>query len=220
MRIVDCYSDLLAFVYRSSRAMPESYASFRDQIEAMLKSGADAAIDKFDADECEQALFAVCAWIDESVMCSNSEQAEIWRSEQLQKVKFETTNGGVEFFTRLNQLPNTYRHARETFYVCLQLGFKGQYVSPTQTGALNAIKHHLLQTLIRDGKELDILHGDALFPSTDSIPPAEKQRTFFNRLNVTTLIVALFPLAVLLALHTTFSYILGTLMDGYSHFLR
>ena len=61
MRIVDCYSDLLAFVYRSSRSMPESYASFRDQIEAMLKSGADAAIDKFDADECEQALFAVCA---------------------------------------------------------------------------------------------------------------------------------------------------------------
>ena len=220
MRIVDCYSEVLAFVYRSARAMPEDYDSFRQQVERMLTQGSSAAGQRFDDAECEQAMFAVCAWIDEVVMCSNWTQAHVWKSEQLQKIKYETTNGGVEFFTRLNHLPNTFKNARETFYVCLLLGFKGQYVSATQTGALNELKHHLLQTLIRDAKQLDILGDDALFPSTDSIPPTEEKLAFFNRLNVATLIVALFPLAVLIALHATFSYILGTLMDGYTHFLR
>ena len=220
MRIVDCYSEVLAFVYRSSRSMPEQYAPFREQVEQMLAKGTSAAAERFEGDECDQALFAVCAWIDEIVMCSGWEQSQVWKSEQLQKLKFGTTNGGIEFFSRLNQLPNTYKHAREIYYICLQLGFKGQYVSSTQGVTLGSLKHHLLRTLISDGKQLDIHDGDALFPKTNVIPPKAKKRTFFNRLNVTTLIVALFPLAVLLALHASYSYILSTLMDGYSHFLR
>ena len=43
MRIVDCYSEVLAFVYRSARAMPEDYDSFRQQVERMLTQGSSAA---------------------------------------------------------------------------------------------------------------------------------------------------------------------------------
>ena len=179
MRIVDCYSEVLAFVYRSSRSMPEQYAPFREQVEQMLAKGTSAAAERFEAEECDQALFAVCAWIDEIVMCSGWEQAQVWKSEQLQKLKFGTTNGGVEFFSRLNQLPNTYKHARETYYICLQLGFKGQYVSSAQGATLGSLKHHLLRTLIRDGKQLDILDGDALFPKTNSNSAQSKEAYLF-----------------------------------------
>ena len=60
MRIVDCYSEVLAFVYRSSRSMPEQYAPFREQVEQMLAKGTSAAAERFEGDECDQALFAVC----------------------------------------------------------------------------------------------------------------------------------------------------------------
>lgn len=75
--------------------------------------------------EQEAALFAVCAWIDEAVLMSRWKKKEQWRASPLQVTYFETWNGGEEFFSRLSALDEREDQAREVYYYCLAMGFKG-----------------------------------------------------------------------------------------------
>ncbi len=81
----------------------------------------------FSQREEESALFAVCAWIDESILCSEWSGREKWSCAPLQRVHFGTTRAGEEFFQRLESLDENDGNLREVYAYCLALGFKGRF---------------------------------------------------------------------------------------------
>lgn len=93
----------------------------------------------------EEASFAVVAWIDELI----ARYATWWvGATPLQKTLFHTNNAGNEFFGHLNQLTARQDEVREVYYLCLCLGFVGQYYY--ETGENSDLSH------IRDNCERQI----------------------------------------------------------------
>ncbi len=86
-----------------------------------------------------QGLFPVCAWIDETVFCSDWDERFKWGQNPLQYVFFKTMNGGEEFFTRLAGLEPDAKQVREIYAFCLTLGFKGKYFQEQDAEVLSEI---------------------------------------------------------------------------------
>ncbi len=89
--------------------------------------------------EVEQALYAVCAYLDEIIKSSDWPERERWSSYPLQAELFGESNAGMHFFDRY--LPVVRRgspQALEVFYLCVLMGFQGKYRmgSLAQLGAL------------------------------------------------------------------------------------
>ena len=101
----------------------------------------------FSRRELEMALFAVCSWIDETVLCTNWSEKAKWLHNPLQLMLFKTTNAGEEFFTRLASLNSNDNHIREVFDYCLALGFKGRYYNLEDSGKLKDIKLSTLKSM-------------------------------------------------------------------------
>lgn len=80
------------------------------------------------ADEVEQARFALTAWADELIVTSGWSAAEEWSHSPLQSQLFQTHRGGNEFYERLHALRPDQSAAREIFFLCLAMGFRGQYM--------------------------------------------------------------------------------------------
>ncbi len=84
-------------------------------------------------------LFPVCAWIDETVLCSDWQDKDKWLRNPLQLVFFKTMNAGEEFFSRLEGLDPASREVREVYDYCLTLGFRGRYFHPRDADALGEV---------------------------------------------------------------------------------
>ncbi len=83
-----------------------------------------------DNEKIKLAKFALIAFLDETIISSSWSQKDAWLSEPLQLKLFETFNAGEEFFTNLKNLrerSSTNSDVLEIYYLCLTLGFKGQY---------------------------------------------------------------------------------------------
>lgn len=138
MYLVDCFIPAITYASESLDALtPErdlDYGTFRNQVLQLLDAHeARKDIGAYGSDDIANALFAVAAFIDEKVMNSGWREKATWGAELLQRHYFNTTRGGVEFFTRLDTL-NPYnpseRDVREVYFYCLALGFSGQYYRP------------------------------------------------------------------------------------------
>ena len=76
------------------------------------------------------ALFAICALIDELILDSQWEHKDEWAPSPLQKKYFDTNNAGIEFYQRLDQLNENDRKdqdVREIYLYALVQGFSGPY---------------------------------------------------------------------------------------------
>ena len=74
--------------------------------------------------------FALAAFVDETVMTTNSALREEWEKFPLQLEYFGEHLAGVKFFERLDELlkqVETDADVVEIYYLCLLLGFKGKY---------------------------------------------------------------------------------------------
>jgi type IV/VI secretion system ImpK/VasF family protein len=79
--------------------------------------------------EVDSALFAVCAWADETIM--NAEWAgvsEVWPQLLLQQTFFQTNLAGDLFFEKMDALATQSSLAYDVYALCLANGFKGKYV--------------------------------------------------------------------------------------------
>lgn len=105
-------------------------------------------------DDIAAARFAVAAYLDEMVLNSSWRAKEEWSSQPLQYELFGTHEAGVEFFRRLEAVRNGITanpDLLELYYLCLALGFEGQY---TLAG------REKRQTLIREiARELGSARG-------------------------------------------------------------
>ena len=76
----------------------------------------------------QEARFAIIAWADETILKHTTwKHHNAWSALPLQLEYDQTRNAGEEFFERLERLRPEQHAVREVYYVCLGLGFSGQY---------------------------------------------------------------------------------------------
>lgn len=82
-------------------------------------------------DDIRRALFALIAFLDETITASNWSDKDKWLQKPLQLEYFNRFDAGEEFFVRLEELQ---RHPKENlgllklYFLCMTLGFKGKYI--------------------------------------------------------------------------------------------
>nr|ABW69086.1 EvpN [Edwardsiella tarda] len=170
------------------------------QLRAQEAGESPAAIDS--------ALYAVVAWMDETIMCSTWDGVATWRRDPLQASYFNTVCAGVDFFDKLTALSPEADDVREVYLLCLALGFEGRYAGPTGQTALTQIRVHQLRDL----------HGEVweasrrLFPEAyprSSVTPTQQTR-WLTQSRFTTVVV---PLVILVALYGILNWVLYEYAD-------
>jgi len=220
VRLTDCYIDVLAYAKLFLRHPTPNYDEFRTHVEQLLETARGNARRAATPDECEAALFAVVAWLDETVLCAQWDQADRWQNNLLQKIHFNTTRAGVEFFTRLNSLPLTNRKSREVYYTCLLLGFKGQYALASDQHALETLTRRTLESLVDDPDNTGLSEDTRLFPlAYENVPPPPARPPRLG-LSPAMLTLILAPVAVLGLLYLVFDFVLNNVASGFLLFLK
>ena len=108
----------------------------------------------------EMALFAICAWTDETILNMSAEDSSglssEWKNYLLQTRYFNTLNAGYEFFEKLNSLEvvidcsakaniagfigSQHDSVREIYFFCLALGYRGRYIDVNDEALLDGLK--------------------------------------------------------------------------------
>lgn len=131
MRLIDCFNGLIAYAaYSMSEAEtnPPALEDFKVDVDQLLfESEKLSQKGGFSDEEYDMSRFAVCALVDELVLCSEWPHKNVWEHQQLQRQYYQTTNAGEEFFERLETISPENRDQLETYAACLLMGFKGRY---------------------------------------------------------------------------------------------
>jgi type VI secretion system protein ImpK len=129
---------------RSYRQQVTDAASFRAQLWGAVKmADEDARKRGYTADDIELAVFAVVAFLDESILNLRSPIFSDWPRQPMQEERYGHHIAGEIFFQNLQKLMGrTDSHELadllEVYYLCLLLGFAGRY-SMGGRGDLRAI---------------------------------------------------------------------------------
>ncbi|HBA86865.1 MAG TPA: DotU family type IV/VI secretion system protein [Geobacter sp.] len=166
MHLIDAFMPVIAHVVQLrsdlQRQQPE-YEQVKGEILRQLELAQDACRKGgIDEDDHDQALFVVCAWIDEAILASGWNGKQQWQHDQLQRARYHTTEAGVEVFDRLERLQPHQRDVCELFYLCLALGFRGRYIRPGDEILLQQLRTSNLK----------------LLENLQDIPPLEKMELF------------------------------------------
>jgi type VI secretion system protein ImpK len=118
---------------RSHRQQVGDANAFREQIwEAAKVAQADALKRGYNSDDIELALFAVIAYMDESILVIHAPAFSDWARMPLQQQRYGHDIAGEVFFQNLQKIltrSETHELADllEVYYLCLLLGFAGRY---------------------------------------------------------------------------------------------
>lgn len=188
MHLTDCFMDLLAYVVYFQKTVHIKQPPY-EQIKAYitrLLTQSEQCIKKgsYSQEDYDQARFAVCAWVDETILASNWSQKNNWQREPLQRIYYNITGAGEEVFERLNNLGLHQREVREVYYLCLALGFKGRYCKEGDDFLLEQLKTSNLKFLMGSSVGLPVLERAELFPEAYPAQVAEivpqKQKFSFS----------------------------------------
>ncbi|MEM1128486.1 MAG: type IVB secretion system protein IcmH/DotU [Bacteroidota bacterium] len=83
------------------------------------------------AREVSEAKFALVAFLDETILSSDWYYKDQWVANPLQLEVYNRYDAGDEFFVKLKPLmdqPQSMPEVLEVYYLCMTLGFKGQYL--------------------------------------------------------------------------------------------
>jgi type VI secretion system protein ImpK len=104
------------------------------------------AVQAVEAQELDDARFALVAWADEVLLRSHWPGRDEWAQELLQTRLFRTNRGGDEMYERLARLRPDQSAARRIFLLCFAFGFEGQLVDqPQQRQALIQQSYDMLR---------------------------------------------------------------------------
>jgi len=118
---------------RSHRQQVSDANAFRDQIwEAVKMAQSEASRRGYSGDDIELALFAVIAFLDESVLQLHAPAFADWPRLPLQQQRYGHDIAGEVFYQNLQKIlgrSESYDLADllEVYYLCLLLGFAGRY---------------------------------------------------------------------------------------------
>jgi type VI secretion system protein ImpK len=139
---------------RSERQPVSDAVAFRTLMKQLLASAQQEAAGRgYDPQDVRLAIFAVVAYLDESVLNARSPVFADWPRRPLQDELFGGHMGGEWFFQYLEQLLQRPDSAQlgdllEVYQLCLLLGFRGRY-GAGGAGELHAIMSMVASRLAR-----------------------------------------------------------------------
>jgi type VI secretion system protein ImpK len=155
------------------------------------------------------ARLSVCVWIDEALLNSNWEHKRQWQRELLQRRYHNITDGGLEFFERLDKIGHEDRDVREVAYYCLALGLAGRYVEKGDGAVLDHLKLSNLKRLCGSSAGEPSLDNRILFPEAyqkQAFVPPPKERTWSWR--TLPIAMGLVPIVLFVGLMVVYRYLL------------
>lgn len=218
MRLSDCFMEIIAYtalVVRNEGGAAPSYEQARGnmgrliaQSEACLERG------RFSQEDFNLARFAVFAWVDETILSSQWAGRQQWQREQLQRQYYQTADAGELFFERLNAIGPHQRDVREVYYLCLALGFSGQYCHEGDDFMLEQLRSSNLKLLSGSSMGIPSLDKEELFP--EAYPRGDgdataSRRKGGGRFPAFTLLAAGLPLVLYGVLFLVYGFILGNI---------
>ena len=139
---------------RGNQQVATDAESFRHRIKQVLSAAeAEARGQGYAADDVRFALFAVIAFLDESVLNSGQPMFAQWPSRTLQEEVFGVHMAGELFYQYLQQLMTRadspdLADILEVYLLCLLLGFRGRYAA-TQGNEIPALIQKLSEQVGR-----------------------------------------------------------------------
>jgi len=212
MHLSDLFVETIAYVVYFLKSVQKKQPPY-DQVRARVlqllsesqKKAADVPVDDYD-----QARFALCAWIDEALMNSAWAERTTWIKEPLQLKFYQTTNAGELFFERLNTLAAHQNEVREVYYLCLAMGFMGRYGNEEDRFLLDQLKTSNLKVLTGSSVGIPSLKKGELFPEAyPAEAPAAAPRRPTGTLNLLSILMAAFPVALFGVLYLIYAFVLG-----------
>jgi type VI secretion system protein ImpK len=219
MRLTDCFIDLIAYVAYFRRRVEANQPPF-EQIQAdvlRLLSASQTLITQgnFSPEDYDLARFAIVAWVDDTIMNSPWHYRDHWKREPLQRDFYQTTDAGEIFFKRLNQVGLHQRDVREVYYLCLAMGFKGQYCHEGDEFLLDQLKTSNLKLLTGSSLGIPRLETGDLFPEAYA---AETEMSSTpgsgRRLSPLTWLGLGLPIVLFVGLFLIYNFILNHLVDN------
>ncbi len=220
MPLSDFFMPVIAYMLYFLKTVERQQPVY-DQVKAdisRLLAQAEEAVRKglVSPEDFEAGRFAVCAWIDEAILNSNWPQKQQWQREQLQRLYYQTTEAGEEFFERLNVLGLHQREVREVYYLCLALGFMGRFHQPGDEVLLEQLKNSNLKILTGSSLGLPTVEEKQLFPESypgETIgPSAATKKSSFPLLTVVGILA---PIVLFGALYFIYRFILKGIGENF-----
>lgn len=185
MRLVDFFIDPILSINKIKSDidyLENHWEVFKQDItNDLLNSQVNAVKAGFSEKSCSDALFPIVSFIDETILTSKWKARSIWQKNSLQRHFFNTTNSGFEFYERLNLLnrQGDDRSVREVYLLCLSLGYKGRYYSPSDKPKIEEIRVFNLSLLLPNDAnkvfEKSTLFSDA-YQERDQVNALRKTR--------------------------------------------
>lgn len=217
MHLIDCYTELMVYVSRVAGPDPSgerSLESVAGTIGTLVERSREKADESgFDRQVWKEGFFPVCAWIDETILCSAWEEGKGWGGHQLQRKYFNTANAGEEFFINMKHAESMSPEVREIYDCCLSLGFTGRYYGEKDGKQLDAIKSDVAGKIFQGdvGKLPESLYEEAY----DRHAAGHMKKRRFRMPSVFEVLVFLLPVAVVAALYFFFAYDLDKVVTNY-----
>ena len=195
--------------YRANRQPVSDAESFRHQIREALKAAAHQARDVagYSSEDVKFGIFAVVAFLDESILNSRNPVFADWPRKPLQEEMFGHHIAGEVFFQNLDQLLGRDDSAAladvlEVYYLCLLLGFAGRYVAGNR-GELKVM-------MDRTAAKIKRIRGAVPELSPAWQLPPEPPHVYRDRWVRRLAIMAIASLVLTLLLFFTFKIVLGS----------
>ena len=160
VNLIDLFYDGFYIVFLLKNGyVPEDAEAFREKILALINRFEQQAKKlQFSLEDIEDAKYAYCALLDETVVTQTDPRLfnlqNIWLINPLQLNLFGSQLAGDQFFEHLEQLRSKGKDrlaSLEILYYCLLLGFQGKY----RIGSVEHLKH----LVTRVGDEIEYLKG-------------------------------------------------------------
>jgi type VI secretion system protein ImpK len=209
MHLTDCFMELVAYIAYFQKSASAGQMPF-EQVKAdvnrlFAQSESTARRGPYPPEDVSLARFAVCAWVDEAILSSTWAHRTLWQREQLQRIHFNTTDAGEEFFEKLNGLGLHQRDVREVYYLCLALGFMGRYCNKGDEFLLDQLKTSNLKLLLGDSVGVPSLDRGELFPEGYPLHAVEAapspRRSAFSMLTIAGLAAPVILFGILYAVY-------------------
>ncbi len=172
MRLTDCFIDLIAYVAYFAKSVGSKQPPFErvaTDIERLLSESQECLRSgEFSKEDYDLARFAICAWVDETILNCSWKEKNRWLGEQLQRTYYHTSDAGEIFFEKLNSVGLHQRDVREVYYLCLAMGFTGRYCKEGDEYLLDHLKASNLKLLTGSSAAAASLETGDLFPEAYS----------------------------------------------------
>jgi type VI secretion system protein ImpK len=213
MRLIDCFMRLIVYVIYTVRQIRENQPDFetvKNNIDHLLEQTLKIKENKhFSDQDYNYAHLSVCIWIDEALLNSAWEHKRRWQKELLQRRYHSITDGGQEFFERLDKIGHEDRDVREVAYYCLTLGLAGRYVEKGDRVVLDHLKTSNLKRLYGSSAGEPTIENRQLFPEAyqkhAAIAPPREHTWSWRTVSMT---VGLLPIGLFVGLMIVYHYLL------------